>query len=107
MNKQQAQELSREIVLKHLLKNVREKDVWRVRVDGKFITTDSGKTAWAKIGHAKNAVKNHLNAYYLSRKFCNEAKIPYQYSAPSEIQELICETIEEMMKDGTIEFVKL
>ena len=34
---------------------------YRVKVNGKYIVTDSQKTVWPNIGGAKNAIRNHLN----------------------------------------------
>lgn len=38
------------------------KTVWRIKVDGQFITVISGKTVWKRIGDAKNALRNHVEA---------------------------------------------
>lgn len=33
---------------------------WRIKVDGKFITTATRKTVWKQIGHAKSALRLHF-----------------------------------------------
>lgn len=33
--------------------------VWRIKVDGKLVTLNSGKSVWKRIGDAKNALRNH------------------------------------------------
>ena len=39
-------------------------EVWRIKIDGEFVILRSGKTRWAKIGHAKNALRNHFGRYF-------------------------------------------
>lgn len=36
----------------------------RIRINGQFIKTDSNKSVWKCIGHAKNALRNHLDLLY-------------------------------------------
>lgn len=51
------------------LKMVNSPSLWRIKVDGKFITTNSNKTVWKKINHAKSALRNHmcLDSYNIKR----------------------------------------
>lgn len=39
----------------------KKKQPHRVKCNGKYIITASGKTIWPSIGAAKNAIRNHLN----------------------------------------------
>ena len=39
------------------------KTVWRVKINGQFATTISGKTVWKRLGDAKNAIRNHVESY--------------------------------------------
>ena len=41
--------------------NRKKTQPYRVKCNGKYITTDSQKTVWPSIGAAKNAIRNHLN----------------------------------------------
>jgi len=40
------------------------KTIWRVKVNGQFVQTISGKTVWKRIGDAKNAIIKHLEAWH-------------------------------------------
>lgn len=40
--------------------NRRKSKPHRVKVNGKYIITDSNKTVWPSIGAAKNAIRNHI-----------------------------------------------
>ncbi len=41
-------------------------NMWRIKIDGNFICTVSGKTVWKRIGDAKNALRHHIEW-----KFCH------------------------------------
>ena len=72
------------------------KTVWRVKINGQYIATVSGKTVWKRIGDAKNAVHNHIQDWLY--------RIPYgsrNYSIDSG------HYMHEMMKQGVLEFVEL
>jgi hypothetical protein len=43
------------------------KTVWRVKINGQFATTISGKTVWKRLSDAKNAIRNHVESYCAMR----------------------------------------
>lgn len=70
------------------------KTVWRVKIDGEFIRTLSGKTVWKKLGHAKNALNQHVQIW-CSMHLPDDSN----FDAKSIVNDWI--------KDGTIEFIEL
>jgi len=50
-------------------RSIKPFETWRIKVDGVFIMTSSGKTVWKKINHAKSALRLHFDAvkYTLGR----------------------------------------
>lgn len=72
------------------------KTVWRIKINGQFITTISGKTVWKRIGDAKSAVHHHVSSW-----LCG---IPYgsrDYKISSG------DYMDAMIKQGILEFVEL
>ena len=41
-------------------KTPKPNETWRIKVDGRFIMTSSGKTVWKQLGHAKSALRLHF-----------------------------------------------
>lgn len=75
------------------------KTVWRVKVDGRFISTLSRKTVWKQIGHAKNAVIQHIEGYL---SCVNRDTDPFR-SARLDGKTILAKLIEL----GRLEFVEL
>lgn len=65
---------------------------FRVKFDGKFIITSSGKTVWPGIGAAKSAIINHI------RGLSYEHKKYIPYSSAKELRE-------KLEKVGLIQYV--
>lgn len=84
----------------------------RIKFMGEFITLNSGKTVWKRIGDAKSALNNHLGSYamigafrrdetpspvnLIMRDFFADKRYPYQH-----VKELIL----LLEKAGVVEFV--
>ena len=47
----------------------------RVKVNGKYIVTDSKKTVWSSIGAAKNAIRNHISTSNELKKWIRNYEI--------------------------------
>jgi len=71
-------------------------EIWRIRFDKMFITFDSGKYQWGKIGHAKAALKNYLAGHSGSHRIGTYVS--------TKNMDLI---VKDLMKSGRLEFVKL
>lgn len=73
------------------------KTVWRIKINGQYVATMSGKTVWKRIGDAKNAVHNHIDAWfgclpYGQRNYKDDDSHKY---------------LDALMKSGVLEFVEL
>jgi hypothetical protein len=71
------------------------KTVWRVKVNGQFIQTFSRKTVWKQIGHAKNAILQHLDALHGMQ--------PDYWSTRFDSKKALV----DLMTQGLLEFVEL
>jgi hypothetical protein len=70
------------------------KTIWRVKINGKFAATISGKTAWKRLGDAKNAIRNHVESY---------CAVHDTWQRRSDTSALY----DRLLKEGHIEFVEL
>jgi len=100
--------ITNDILLSHVekLKKSNMMSVWRIKIDGIFITTPSKKSSWQKIGHAKNALRNALlsNIYRdikIKLREYNIHDIPY-----NDIDLMIEETYQSFLTDH-VEFVEI
>lgn len=75
------------------LKRNTPKSVWRVKVNGQFISTASNKTVWKEIGHAKNAIINHID-----NSQANDNPRSNRLDGK--------EVLQELMRCGVIEFIE-
>lgn len=83
---------------------------WRIKVNGTFIQTNSGKSIWGKKSHAYNALRNHLWRYNLVGNLC-EKYFNNRYISPvkegmSE-SDFYREFIQFLEKENVVEFVEL
>lgn len=72
--------------------------VWRVKINGQFVTTCSGKTVWKRIGDAKNAIHNHVDDWVSRLPWSERRETKYDFSHS---------VLKTMMEQGIIEFVEL
>ena len=86
-----------------LVKNQSPKEVWRVRIDGVFVTMASGKSSWKAIGHAKNALRHEF--YSAAHECISEIwEVP---DIGSREARQIFERIWEEFLDSRVEFLKV
>lgn len=74
------------------------KTVWRIKINGKYVATMSGKTVWKRIGDAKNAVHNHIEAWFGC--MCSFGQREYKLDSSHNY-------LDAMTKSGVLEFVEL
>lgn len=71
----------------------------RIRMDGEFVVLDSGKSLWNCEGHAKNALRNHLDGY-LSYDDFKESRD--ELNIHQDSTDLV---YDYLIKSGRVEFV--
>lgn len=81
--------------IKLTFKKSKFKDVYRIKFDGEFITTNSGKSAWAGIGNAKNAFVCHLDSTIL---YSEKQKMGFKSGK---------ELAQYLFDNGEVEYIKL
>lgn len=74
----------------------------RVKFEGQFITTESGKTVWRNIGFAKSAMLNHLNSQLAISVYLQKILgTPYVYG------KIVKEMLRELERAGVVEYVEV
>lgn len=79
---------------------------WRIKIDGGFVKLRSGKSIWSQKGHAKAALREHLNQFnktfycYLTEKYLKDI-------CHRDRSVLINKWLEYAEKTGIVEFVEL
>jgi predicted sulfurtransferase len=83
----------------------------RVKLNGKYIVTDSRKTIWPSIGAAKNAIRNHIsNSMELSKwiselEKANGSNQPKVYTYSYSYDDIKNEIIKLLESNNIIEYV--
>lgn len=73
-------------------------ETWRIKVDGVFIMTRSGKTVWKRVNHAKNALRHHFETV----KYQLERELGWKFVDPvweNEYQEFLKDRVEFVRVD--------
>ena len=81
---------------------------WIIKINGKPVKLNSGKSLWKNLSHAKNALKGHFGnnprVEYLPRKL-NKKYLNEEYSRKENI--LWKNFIDFLQERGVLEFVEL
>lgn len=91
-----------ENTFKRPTRNIRKIKPHRVKFNGKFITTQSGKTVWNNIGAAKNAIRLHLT---YEEEILNKMFDPNGSSSYYTSRDIITEVMKQLEAIKMLEFV--
>ena len=85
----------------------------RIKIDGKFVKTWSGKSIWAAKGHAKLALRSALG-HRFNQQLCEELGIPHDFTTTyysgyrrETLERYYKEFLEKAQQEGYIEFVEV
>lgn len=79
-------------------------DVWRIKIDGEFVTMASGKSSWKAAGHAKNALRYEMDR--AMRKCISEIRDIHDSYSSMEARAVFEEQYEIFIANR-VEFVKI
>lgn len=76
----------------------------RIKINGNFITTMSGKTIWKTLGHAKSALNHHISNIIGYKRFMSyeDYKILQNLAGKERTPKYV---MEYMVSKGIVEFV--
>ncbi len=78
---------------------------YRIKINGKYIKTMSGKTLWKTLGHAKSALNNHISNLISYRRYSElneDIKILEDISGKEKPTKIV---IDFLIKNNIVEFV--
>lgn len=95
--------------VKHLTK--KKQQPHRVKLNGKYIVTNSKKTIWPNIGAAKNAVRNHFNGDTVLAKWIRKIELQNAANNNSAVSvyysyhDIEAQIVKYLEANGFIEYV--
>lgn len=93
---EELEDYSQEQVLTNLRESFgivsKTKPICRIRFDGNFVRTRSGKSAWNGRGPAKNALHNHMNSAFHGLSTADTRLLTHQLLTDKTIQIIVEET---------------
>jgi hypothetical protein len=88
------------------LNNTNRYHGWKIKIDGSFIKTRSGKSIWNELRHAKNALRNHFDPALSECRRSVYELYHKKLITYKELSNMVEEAYQQYIKDH-VEFVEM
>ena len=83
---------------------IKKRKPTRIKIDGEYIKTDSGKTIWAMPGHAKSALRNHVEGVLRRYAYKHRETFGSPYNLTTNYEDVV---INRLIDEGRLEYVEV